>query len=1117
MALGRISGEMLKSNLEREGVDLAIDTDLLYVDVSNNRIGVNTSTPDVELHVDGDIKADNLEVTGTLIVGASAVQNLDTGNIRLAGNTISTTNTDGNLILSPNGDGLVVIAANDGGAKGIEVATPETEQVAWSKFANSTDVTTAINDLNQTSLNIAKGTYVGDLNFSASREMGPSPLTVTFTPTYVGNPTNFEWTFSDGTVSYDESPVKTFENENGGLYSVSFKAYNANGTYNGDGTSGAVGSWDDVAKTDYITLYTPLPIPDFTLNKNILDSGDVVTATNTSQYSSSYTFTWGDGANNSLGDGWTTIQHTYNNVGGDTKYTLTLDGTSQTAGETPQTETSDEANVFVYSTHSPTFTTDVIRVVNEEATNGGVVTFFNNTTTDPGDTTMFSSNRYEWTYGDGDSDVINISSGVGGNPGTPLAHTYTLTSSEQASGVTVSRTASLKVINRHTSSPFVSSPVTIFVEPDVRANVNATAVTTSDRDGDTDHTLYDFVDYNGNNRALVRVLNTSQNADEYIYNWGDSSTPETVPENGVSAGTVSNPILHDYSDEALGTRTLNFYASGTPDTIAQNDSDSVAFILTQAPGAPSGLSTHTITVSNDFEGINPALAADFIDSSSSSSLTPGTRLDLDDAKRIVTQGVVETNTVNNVYDGTKGTLTSIVNGANAGSRTFTTALNQTGTSGSLVITEQADAHDTVSSSTYPTGFYQTFDAKITRNLSQYNLGVNDQKLSHSNTGDTNTVFVVKDDLTLIPTINTSLSTIEEAGASYRYVSGIPYYAGGSNITVTDVSVTNWISQTYADVSTPLYIATHTNYEGTSGEVIAQQDKTYSDIDGSTTFLSNGVPKANSGYSTPYTFGDIGIEINGDVVDACASLGVRLTNVNGNSLFTEIPVKVQVYREGNGFDETAIPVSDSLGLDYDDDGRRIVMTGDDRPSYSALDFFSLSSFSGYMPIEGTNEAIVRWGRLEHNNDIDLSTGYMPQGPDLITGRAGAQYFTFAFRRTNVSNFDITFTGRISGMWMAAPGTGIDISSASTNGWVNCSEVYGGSGLPGDNVAYDGNGVDGCAVTTIDKIPLDIDVDNGTYSLTLGNENMSNATGNNVLIRIRLENGDYINSMSIGVAS
>ena len=45
MAIGRISGSVLKSNLTRNGVDLAFETNLLYLDVTNSRVGIGTSEP----------------------------------------------------------------------------------------------------------------------------------------------------------------------------------------------------------------------------------------------------------------------------------------------------------------------------------------------------------------------------------------------------------------------------------------------------------------------------------------------------------------------------------------------------------------------------------------------------------------------------------------------------------------------------------------------------------------------------------------------------------------------------------------------------------------------------------------------------------------------------------------------------------------------------------------------------------------------------------------------------------------------------------------------------------------------------------------------------------------
>ena len=42
MAIGRITGSVLKSNLTRNGVDLAFETNLLYLDVTNSRVCIGT-------------------------------------------------------------------------------------------------------------------------------------------------------------------------------------------------------------------------------------------------------------------------------------------------------------------------------------------------------------------------------------------------------------------------------------------------------------------------------------------------------------------------------------------------------------------------------------------------------------------------------------------------------------------------------------------------------------------------------------------------------------------------------------------------------------------------------------------------------------------------------------------------------------------------------------------------------------------------------------------------------------------------------------------------------------------------------------------------------------------
>jgi len=62
--LGRISGPLLAPNLIRNGVDLSVETDLLYLNVSDGRVGLNTDTPTADLEILGTTRLINQEVTG---------------------------------------------------------------------------------------------------------------------------------------------------------------------------------------------------------------------------------------------------------------------------------------------------------------------------------------------------------------------------------------------------------------------------------------------------------------------------------------------------------------------------------------------------------------------------------------------------------------------------------------------------------------------------------------------------------------------------------------------------------------------------------------------------------------------------------------------------------------------------------------------------------------------------------------------------------------------------------------------------------------------------------------------------------------------------------------------
>ena len=80
MAIGRISGSVLKSNLTRNGTDLAFETNLLYLDVTNSRIGIGTSEPTTALQVNGTVTATTFagNLTGTVTGNASTATELAT-------------------------------------------------------------------------------------------------------------------------------------------------------------------------------------------------------------------------------------------------------------------------------------------------------------------------------------------------------------------------------------------------------------------------------------------------------------------------------------------------------------------------------------------------------------------------------------------------------------------------------------------------------------------------------------------------------------------------------------------------------------------------------------------------------------------------------------------------------------------------------------------------------------------------------------------------------------------------------------------------------------------------------------------------------------------------------
>jgi hypothetical protein len=124
MALSFVAGSMLNTNLVRDS-DLAFNTNLLYIEYTGNRIGVNTVSPTEVLDVVGNVLVGNVKIANIGTVSAagnitggniltsgivSATGNLTGGNITLSANTVVSTN--GNAILFTGTAGVGVPVGN---------------------------------------------------------------------------------------------------------------------------------------------------------------------------------------------------------------------------------------------------------------------------------------------------------------------------------------------------------------------------------------------------------------------------------------------------------------------------------------------------------------------------------------------------------------------------------------------------------------------------------------------------------------------------------------------------------------------------------------------------------------------------------------------------------------------------------------------------------------------------------------------------------------------------------------------------------------------------------------------------------------------------------------------
>ena len=775
------------------------------------------------------------------------------------------------------------------------------------------------------------------------------------------------------------------------------------------------------------------------------------------------------------------------------------------------TDSIDDLNEVVQNVLNNTAVSNVDFTANTTA--GGAGTAVTLTITADG-----NPNRYDITWGDGDTTTGTSDSTPTHTYSTNVGSPFTVTvraynNSGSGSGSEESKTR-ISYITIYTATPVVSFDL-------YRASGGGSALTGNDLYVIEGNSLY--MDNNTTNIGAATV--------DYTMDWGDGSSDDSIASDSDAGGTAGARLQHTWgqgtnsstSRDTL-TLTLNSHNTALPADIPTSGTVTLK-VYDDAPSAPDGLSSKTLPAVSS-TGTSPKLASGFTDNIGGAAIAAG------DTVNRVTSGTAEAGPITTfAYNADSGTLTANVNGSGDGNRVLTSG-SDTGTYTSLVITSESDynllnsggSSTTFAASIYYPGLYSGFKAKVSKAVSGLSVGANSFQLSHSTTGSTNTVEFVKDDLTATPTVNVGSATVtENVAGTYRYISGIPYYNSGSpSLTLAGVTIDDLVGQCYTNQSNIVEVDDGTNQEGTASDAISNTDYTYANIDGASTMLSGGIPTVNVGTSSAYAIGSLTIPITSSSVRTVSRVKVRARNVNGISSYSsDIATNIAVHKSAqSGISEIAIAVSDSLGAGFDDDGVRIFdfnAATTDNPSFNgATNFYTNSPYteSSDPGVSGTKEATIRLGVLKYDV-TDYSSGFLPAGPDR-SGDTGTQYFTFAFRRTTMSNFDINITSSgIAGLWIAAPGTAID-SASGLNGWLDASTTYGGSGVPGSDTGNGGNGSDGCAFTSGDRIATSTSLSGG-YTMTLGSENGTNATGNVVLVRIALTSGQSVTALSVGVAS
>ena len=583
------------------------------------------------------------------------------------------------------------------------------------------------------------------------------------------------------------------------------------------------------------------------------------------------------------------------------------------------------------------------------------------------------------------------------------------------------------------------------------------------------------------NANIVTVTGTGANITGTFSTTGLVTIPNTA--GGATAIELGSPTQGNLVSNALTLTT----SSSVSNAIAQLNVVLGKLVPPSPPNFPAGQS---ITIST----LSTYRMANYVQTDN----TPGANKSVAGGTTVTTVRRASSYTTGNITiagPGDTGTITSFLNGSNAGSRTLTTALDGNGTYSNLVIFNNYDYN--VANANIAAGFWSVFSSRTAGTVTE---GWNEVFIADSATSNTNTTSWFYDSSNPGTPAFSSLTISPPGSPSYTYSSTVPHYNNTNIFTLT--ANVNRLSGNMYPTSDSFVTGTSGGAFGTPGSV------TYSAA-GVTTPLAQNlyVSSGNASISTTSTIiSGFGASSTGPSLASNNSYNSN-TQAFTSTLAANVLYKTGTVSSASVIEEANVFVGSTIGSGSGLAFRIINPGSADTPVYTA----NAAAFNSQSSTLQTYDSTVVANILKHDQ-TNYSTGYLPAGPNLSSGRTTAQYFTFKIIRTSVSKFDVKWTGNIAGLWVALPGSTIDTTS-SANGWLSMSTAYAGAGIPGVNAP--GNGSDGCALGGV--APLNSSQTNKLVTATFGTESSSSTSTNEIYIRIKLTSGQSVTALSLQTAS